>query len=301
MKWLYCTILCFAFMALQAQRDPLYSQYLFNQAIINPAYSGAHDVFSATLISRNQWLGLEGAPQTNTLNIHSSLVNNKIGAGLTFVNDQLGVNTNNEVSMAYAYKVQFRKSVLAFGLQAGITSFKYDYSQLDFEFINDPSFQPVQESFSKTNFGTGVFYMSENYYLGLSAPRLGDVEVNDGVVTSTRYQRHIYVSGGYVFDQLFAVKLKPSFLVRMIDGETPSVDLNANLLLNEVLWVGIMVRNFDTYGANAQLNVAGRFRFGYSFELPSNNLITSSFGTHEFMFGIDLAIFTKQGGKYRYF
>lgn len=110
-----------------AQQDPLYSQYLFNQAIINPAYSGVHDIMSATLISRNQWLGLDGAPQTNTLNVHSSFFRNKIGVGLTFVNDQLGVSNSNEMSVAYAYKVQFRKSVLAFGIQGGLTTFKYDY------------------------------------------------------------------------------------------------------------------------------------------------------------------------------
>ncbi len=87
----------------------------------------------------------------------------------------------------------------------------------------------------------------------------------------------------------------------MANGESPSVDINDSILLNEVLWVGVIVRNFNTYGTNAQINVAERFRFGYSFELPSNALITSSFGTHEFMVGIDLAIFDRQGGNYRYF
>lgn len=284
-----------------SQQDPLYNQYLFNQAIINPAYTGIHDLFSATLISRNQWLGLEGGPRTNTLNAHTSLMKNRIGVGLTFLNDKLGVNSNDEVSMSYAYKVEFRRSVLAFGLQWGIITYKYDYSKLNFDFIDDPSFLPTQDSFSKTNFGAGLFFMGETYYLGLSSPRLKDIEVFDGVMNSTRYKKHIYLSGGYVFDQVFALKFKPSFLVRIVDGAPASIDLNGSILLNELLWVGITLRNLNSLGANAQLNLENRFRFGYSFELPSNKLITSGFGTHEFMVGIDMAIFSRQGGNYRYF
>lgn len=285
----------------RAQQDPLYSQYLFNQAIINPAYSGIHNITSATLISRYQWMGLEGAPQTNTLNGHSSFFQDRIGLGVTFVNDQLGVNSNNELSLAYAYKVKFSNSVLAFGLQAGVTSFKYDYSRLEFEFMNDPAFEPSQDSFTKMNFGTGVFYTGKNYYLGASIPRMRDVQVDDGVINSNRYKRHVYLSGGYVFDQGLKVKFKPSFLVRMVDNQKASVDINASFLLNDELWIGAMTRNFNSYGANIQLNFAGRFRLGYSFELPSNALISSTFGTHEFMVGIDLAIFRGQGGNYRYF
>lgn len=301
MKKTLTIFLLFASLVGFSQQDPLYNQYLFNQAIINPAYSGIHDLFSATLISRNQWLGLEGGPRTNTLNIHSSFIKNKIGLGLTFLNDKLGVNSNDEVSMAYAYKVQFRRSVLAFGLQGGIITYKYDYSDLNFDIVDDPSFQPGQGSFSRTNFGAGVFFKGETYYLGISAPRLKDVNVNDGVINSTRYKRHVYFSGGYVFDKIFAVKFKPSFLVRMVDGAPASVDINGSVLLNELLWVGITLRNLNSLGANAQLNLKSRFRIGYSFELPSNALITSGFGTHEFMLGIDIAIFRRQGGNYRYF
>lgn len=284
-----------------SQQDPLYNQYLFNQAIINPAYAGINDIFSATLISRNQWAGLEGAPQTNTVNVHSSFFRNRIGVGLTLLNDRLGVNSNDEVSLAYAYKVQFRRSVLAFGLQGGIVTFKYDYNKLNSDITDDPSFNPIQDSFSQVNFGAGVFYKREKMYLGVSAPRIKEVETNDGVISSTRYRRHLYVSGGYVFDQVFAVKFKPSFLVRMVEGQPTSLDLNGSVLLNETLWLGLTLRNLNALGLNAQFTLRNRFRFGYSFELPSNNLITSGFGTHEIMLGIDLAIFRRQGGNYRYF
>ena len=276
------------------QQDPLYSQYLFNQGIINPAYSGIHNHTTATLISRHQWLGLTGAPQTNTFSAHSSFFKDRIGLGVLVVNDRLGVNSNNELSFAYAYKVRFRRSVLSLGLQGGMTSFKYDYTKLDFEFINDPAFLPSLETFSRANFGTGLLYASETFYFGVSIPRMRDVTVNDGVINSSRYKRHMYISSGYIFDRNRKVKFKPSFLVRLVDGQDPSFDLNASILLNDELWVGVMARNLNSYGANIQFNFAGRLRLGYSFELPSSALISSTFGTHEFMVGIDIGNIKKQ-------
>ncbi len=285
----------------QAQLDPLYNQYLFNQSMINPAYTGINDVFNATAISRAQWAGIEGAPITNTLNLSSSFLGNKVGAGLLLVSDQYGINTNTEIQMMYSYRIEMNNSrSLSFGLQTGYISYKYDFDKLNQEQI-DPELVISDDNFSKTNFGAGVYYKTDNYYLGVSVPRILDTDVKDGDVKSTRYKRHFYVSAGYLFDQLLALKFKPSVLLKVVDGQPASIDINASFLLKEALWVGATLRNFNAVGLNTQFEINNRLRLGYSFELPLNGLSNNAYGTHELMLSLDLEIFDGHAIGRRYF
>jgi type IX secretion system PorP/SprF family membrane protein len=287
-------------LSVKAQYDPLYNQYVFNQMLINPAYAGAFDNASITIMSRMQWAGIAGAPFTNSLTAHTSMFDNKGGVGVYFLNDQFGVSNNTEVFATFSYKVDFGKAKLAMGLQGGVIQYKYNYADLNMEFVNDPSFEPTDENFMNPNFGVGLLLYSEFYYVGLSIPRILNIEVNDGVQESTRYQKHYYLSGGVVFPISEAIKLKPSTLVRIVENQV-SVDLNVSLLFNELVWAGIIVRNFNTFGVIAELQVSDRLRIGYSLELPSTKLITNQWGTHEIMIGFDFAPFSRQVLKRRYF
>jgi len=179
-------ILISAFTA-RAQYDPLYNQYVFNQMLINPAYAGAFDNASVTFMSRAQWLGIEGAPFTNSLTAHTSIFNNKGGAGIYILNDQFGVSNNTEVFATFSYKVDFGNSRLAAGVQGGYIQYNYNYADLRMEFVDDPSFIPLDENFARPNFGMGLLYYSEYYYVGVSIPRILNVEVNDGVSEALLY------------------------------------------------------------------------------------------------------------------
>ena len=284
----------------QAQYDPLYNQYVFNQMLINPAYAGAFDNVSITFMSRMQWTGIQGAPITNSLTAHSSIFDNKGGAGIYILNDKLGVSNNTEAFATFSYKVDFGKAKLAMGLQGGVIQYKYNYNELNMEFVNDPSFIPTDENFIKPNFGVGLLFYSEYYYVGLSIPRILNIEVNDGVKESTRYQKHFYISGGVVLPLSEIIKIKPSTLIRVVENQV-SVDLNVSVLINELVWAGIIMRNFNTFGFIAELQISDKFRIGYSLELPSTKLITNQWGTHEIMIGFDFAPFRRQVLKRRYF
>lgn len=286
--------------ACYSQLDPLYNQYLFNQSMINPAYTGINDVFNATAISRLQWTGLEGAPVTNTLNLSSSFLFNKVGAGLLLVQDTYGINSNLEVQMAYSYRIEWLGNVLSFGLQAGYINYTYNYDKLNLE-VTDPALLDVNDDVKKTNFGTGVFFKTEHYYIGLSVPRILNAEVQDGDTESTRYRRHYYVSAGILFDQLLAVKFKPSILLKVVDKQPASIDLNAQVLLKEVLWIGTTLRNFNALGLTSQMELMDRLRLGYSFEFPLNTLSANNFGSHELMVSFDLEIFSGHAAGRRYF
>ncbi|HNP18562.1 MAG TPA: type IX secretion system membrane protein PorP/SprF [Fulvivirga sp.] len=285
----------------QAQLDPLYNQYLFNQSMINPAYTGINDVFNATAISRAQWAGIEGAPITNTLNLSSSFLSNKVGAGLLLVSDQYGINTNTEIQLMYSYRIEMNNGrSLSFGLQTGYINYKYDFDKLNQE-QTDPELVISDDNFSKSNFGAGVYYKTDHYYLGVSVPRILDTDVKDGDVKSTRYKRHFYVSAGYLFDQLLAIKFKPSVLLKVVDGQPASIDINASFLLKEALWVGTTLRNFNAIGLNTQFEINNQLRLGYSFELPLNGLSNNAYGTHELMLSLDLEIFNGHAIGRRYF
>lgn len=295
-------LIAFCPLGLNAQLDPLYNQYFFNQAMINPAYTGVNDIFNATAISRTQWLGIDGAPTTNTLNVTSSAFKNKVGLGALLIYDTYGINNNTEFNLAYSYKIfTSRGDVFSMGLQAGIVNYNYNYNRLTLQYVDDIAFSNPQPNITKENFGVGFWYMSKDYYIGLSVPRMFDIKINDGGTESVRYRRHYYLSAGYVFDQLFAIKFKPSLMLMYIDKDNYALDLNASVLLNEIIWLGASLRNFGTAGLNTQMKVGENVKLGYAFELPLNNTALIGFGTHSLMVSLDFALFGRQGLGRRFF
>ena len=286
-----------------AQQDPLYNQYFFNQLMINPAYAGSAGNLTASLNTRQQWAGIDGAPLTNTLSVHSSFSRNKSGAGLLIVDDRLGINKNMEIMLSLSHRIKIGSHTISMGVQGGTTQYKYDYTRINLEVLDDPDLMMNLEQFSKPNFGTGIFWSSEWHYVGISVPRILNIKVNDGVTSSTRYLRHYYISGGFVLNPKYKneIKIKPSVLIKMVNGNPVSVDLSGSILLSNMLWTGITIRNFTSLGINAQMEITDNLRIGYAFELPTSNLVYSNFGTHELMVSVGLAVLRGQEYRVRYF
>ncbi len=288
--------------SVKAQQDPLYNLYSFNQFMINPAYAGIYNNFNANLITRKQWAGIDGSPLTNLLSLHSSFTD-KLSGGLLIVNDQLGINNNTEGQLAFSYKLITGKNTLAFGLQGGFVNYRYDYNKLNLAFVDDEGLDMNNDAFTRGNFGAGLFYMNDNFYVGFSVPRILKVNVNDGVSESTRYQPHYYLSGGYLIKSksISEFMLKPTFLVRYTGESQVSADISLNALFANTFWAGVTLRNLSGVAISAQLQVNRKFRFGYSFELPTNQLIDSNFGTHEISLLLELNLFKNQYDIERYF
>lgn len=284
-----------------AQQDPLFSQYQFNQSFFNPAYTGINDVFNASIIARTQWVGLPGAPKTYTVNASTSLVNNKLGLGVLLTSDNYGINKNNNFQVLYSYKIDLLNGkVFSFGLQSGYERFRYDFDALLLEQA-DPSLVIQDNNIGKFNVGAGVFFKTKQFYLGVSVPKLINNQYENNGINSILTQRHLYVSAGYVFDPLISIKFKPSFVLKIVEGQSVSLDLNASILLLETLWVGVTLRDFNTAGLNMQFELGDMLRLGYSFEMPFNELSVNNFGTHELMVSIDLELFNNHAAGRRYF
>ncbi len=278
-------IVMMACLVSQAQQDPLYSQYLNNPVLINPAYTGINNKFNAVVGYRTQWAGFEGNPTMINFSSHMSLYQNKVGAGLMVVQDKIGDTKNTEVNAMYSYKLEFKDYVVSFGLLTGMMTFRNDPGQVNPLDQNDPSFEFVKES--KFNFGTGIMLKSEKVLLGLSIPHLIPTTISQSGQQMNVYNRHIYALASYVIYLSEYVRLKPSVLLRATQGSPMSADLNFNLNLEQRYTLGVMTRNFNTFGALVQIDI-NDYRLGYVFEVPSNNSLGPRFPTHEISLSLSL-------------
>lgn len=274
----------------QAQQDPLYSQYMFNTLAFNPAYAGSADVFTTMLLSRHQWVGFEGAPTTQTLSAHSPLPLAGLAMGGNIIHDRTGPATQTGGFLDFAYRIRTGADTkLSFGLKGGANIYQADLSSL---LTVDPD--PASTNVSSTvlpNFGFGLYWHGPRYYIGLSAPKLLEndlVEATSGTVVVSEEARHYFLMAGYVMDMGQDVKFKPSFMVRAVEGAPLSVDINANFLLRERIWLGAMYRVGTAFGVMAQFQLTDQFRAGYAFDATTTKIGAYNAGTHELMIGFDL-------------
>lgn len=273
-----------------AQQLPQFTQYMFNTISINPAYAGSRETLSVVGLHRSQWVGIQGAPTTQTLSIHAPLRNEKIGLGFSVINDELGFENFTYMYGDFSYTIRTgEKTKLAFGLKAGFTSYN-----LDQDFQNDQAFDPtvfgVEDRWS-ANIGAGLYWHSNRWYLGLSAPRITTRNLNGNDDFQALERVSYYLTGGYVFDLSETTKLKPSALVKATNGAPLSIDLNANFLFYDKFWLGGGYRiNEQTasLGGLADFQVSDQLRIGYAYEYPLSDLNGFTGGTHEILLMFEL-------------
>lgn len=284
MKKILTTLLVFASLAAIAQQDPLYSQYINNPLLINPAYSGSTTDLAASVMYRKQWAGFEGSPVTMNANVHMALSNNRMGAGLIVLQDRVGADKTTEATVTYAYHLPLSTDLkLSFGLQGGVVNYQTDYEQVTFD-PADGKF--VNQSEWKPNLGTGVFLRSEKFMVGLSVPKLLKASTTIGEYSTSLYNQHAYAMAAYVFQLSYRIKVKPWVMARMVSGAPVSMDYAASLKVDDSYSLGIFSRNLTTYGAFAQINLGDNLRFAYVFELPTRQSVGTQYTTHEVTLGV---------------
>lgn len=270
--------------AAQAQQDVMFTQYMFNGLALNPAYAGSHNALSATALIRKQWVGIDGAPFSQTLSVHSPFKDERMGVGFQVVNDKIGISKETNLYGAYSYWIPVGAGRLSMGLQAGINLFGTDFSQLDLKHDSDIDFSQGNLSELKPNFGAGLYYYTERLYLGLSVPRLVENKFGDDAAGNTFQQaRHYFLTGGYVFDLGPNWKFKPNFLIKTVPGAPVELDLNANFLFIEKLWMGVSWRSFDSFDLLAQFFITDQLSLGYAYDITTTKLRGYTSGSHELM------------------
>jgi type IX secretion system PorP/SprF family membrane protein len=267
-----------------AQQLPLYSEYMFNTFEINPAYAGAREAVQITSMFRKQWTGFKSAPQSTFLSVDMPIPEKRIGLGIKIVDDRDEITKTIGAQAAYSYKIPLGDySTLALGLQAGATSFKSDYTKVDVIDPNDPAFSQVVNSV-KVNFGTGIFFNTESFYVGLSLPNLVRQNLRKGDqsnLSDIKQNMHIYFNTGYVFFLDDNLVLKPSVLVRGLVGSPVSVDVNANLWIADMLSLGASYRNKSALVGIVNIRMLPDLYMGYAYDHSISRLNIISKGSHE--------------------
>ncbi|NMM49177.1 PorP/SprF family type IX secretion system membrane protein [Marinigracilibium pacificum] len=265
-----------------AQQIPMYSQYMFNGSAINPAYAGSQDAFYTSIIWREQWVGIEGAPSTQTLALHSPLNNQKIALGGIIYQDKIGVTTNRAIIPQVTYRIPSDNGIMSFGLQAGVVNYDADYSEIS---TTDPAFRNVVINTWKPTFGFGIYYYTDNYYVGASIPQMNEIYIdNENDSSQAVLTTHAFITGGYVFDVNADIKLKPHVLIKYANGAPLGFDLNVSALFREVLWTGVSYRYQESLSGLLKLQITNGLQFGYSYDfLTKRDWRVYSSGTHELM------------------
>lgn len=290
-------------LGVRAQQDPMYSQYMFNTLAFNPAYAGSADVFTIMALSRHQWVGFEGAPATQTFTLHTPLRKQNLALGFSAINDRIGPSRQTGAYADFAYRIRTSGDTrLSFGLKGGVNMYQADLASLTSVEV-DPVNVNVRPQVLP-NFGFGMFWHSERYYVGLSVPKLltNDIDAVDGstLVTATE-ARHYFLIAGYVFDLERDLKFKPSIMFRTVEGAPLSLDINANFLLRERIWFGAMYRVGNSFGVMGQYQVNDQLRAGYAFDLTTTRIGAYNAGTHEIMLSYDLRFIKGRTISPRYF
>jgi type IX secretion system PorP/SprF family membrane protein len=269
-----------------AQHHPMYSQYMFNQMVINPAYAGSRDVLSATALYRHQWAGFKGAPRTQSFFFHAPLPNPRNNFGLSMVMDRLGVTYRNTVQISYAYRFDLGPGRLAFGLQGGLSSLQHRYQDVETDVSGDAVFQGATRPILIPGVGFGCYYDAPRWYLGISAPYLleyqgagFDVFMNSD---SSAYKPTM-LAAGWLIRLNPDLMLRPSTLVKFIPHSPVQVDLNANLIIKEALWLGASYRTGDAIVGMLEYQINHQLRLGYSYDYGLNALQRYHQGSHEFL------------------
>lgn len=290
-KLLYILFLTFLLMLSDhisnAQQRPVLSQYMFNGMAINPAYAGRHRYTSFTAMYRNQWVNVPGAPVTSTFLAQSGFKEKDIGVGLLISNDQIGVHSNTMIYGTYAYILRLANGgKLSFGLQAGIDHLKSDWSKLVLPpgSQNDPLFNGYETNIYP-NFGTGIFYFTDKFFLGASVPYiLSNQKSKSGdMFVDVRHSRNYYLTTGILMQIGAQWMLKPSALLRLEDNMPIAFDLNANLYFNEIIEFGFSYRYEDAIIAILGFQINKYLKFSYAYDYVISDLAPYTRGSHELM------------------
>ena len=313
----------------------MFTKYMFNSLVYNPAFAGSPEYMRIRLLYRNQWVSMEGAPESQSFTIHSP-VNEKIGLGLSLLNDKIGVTGSTTANVSYAYRLLLGPGKLSIGLQAGIANWRADWNQLRFREPQetDVAFSNIEENQWLPNFGAGVFYYSKLWYAGFSVPRLlqNDLRTNSGssvtVTEASRLYRHYFITAGAALplagdDLIF----KPSILIKNVGlfgafgasgtnlfqvGAPTEIDIDASLFMFETLWLGISFRSsieafvgdkstVDSFDVWASLYLNNGIRIGAAYDQTLTKLSPFVDGSFELMLGYDFDYEVKKMNTPRYF
>ena len=289
---------------MQAQQDPQYTQYMYNMNVVNPAYAGSYEGLAVGLLYRSQWVGLEGAPKTGTLSVHSP-IGKQVGLGVSLINDEIGPVRETNAYADFSYTLPMgADNKLAFGIKAGATFHRIGISETDIDVLDsgDPFFaQNINEV--TPNIGAGIYlYKPNRYYVSVSMPNILDavhLDANGRKIGSET--QHLFAAAGYVFNLSDNFKLKPHGLLKTAFEAPLSFDVNANLFMYDIVEVGVGYRLDDSFSGMVNFMITKNLRVGYAYDSINSELDYATTSSHEVFINFDIAFPRRVSRSPRYF
>lgn len=268
---------------------PVYSQYLHNGLMINPAYAGSREALSVALSYRMQWMGISDAPRLQSVSLHMPMKNDKVALGLNAQFMQYGVTSSQSIYGIYAYHIRMWKGKLSFGLKAGVDMSNSDYSGLTGIIRPDPVFPENNNRYVFPNAGAGLYYFSKDFFAGFAVPSfLFYRSIGNGKTQAYHsFSEYDFVvsSGGLItFSPSF--KFKPSLLLDYSMHDTRKInrfDINGNFIIADLIWIGGSWRTTEQVAVGImQLQLGPQLMFGMSYDYPVGRMNSYSKGSSEF-------------------
>jgi type IX secretion system PorP/SprF family membrane protein len=289
--------------SLFAQQDPQYSQYMFNQLSINPAYTGSKEAISSAIFLRGQqFSGFEGAPRTGTFTVHSPLRNKKVALGFTVISDEIGPTKSTGALASYAYRIKIRDGKLSFGLRMGIYQYMFNWFKVTYK---DPFDNPSQDNYTKwvPTADAGLYYYTNSMYAGFSATHLfrGVLLNSPNLKSELSLSRHFFFTAGKAWALSDKLIFSPSTMIKYVPNAPITADINLSFLLQQRLWLGLSVRTGYGIVAYTQFNITDKFKIGYAYDFGIANKVNGLGGSHEIMISYDFKLAKPQFFSPRYF
>jgi type IX secretion system PorP/SprF family membrane protein len=260
-----------------SQHSNQYSQYMFNGLAVNPAYAGSNKVLNATLLHRQQWVGFEGAPSITSFSVHTPLTNKKLNVGVNFVSDKYGITNKNIFSGIFAYKINFKKSSLSFGIQGGFESVRNNWDLIETTSSGDAVFEGQKDRYTTPLAGVGAYYLANKWFIGVSSPSL----IQFGSNTRNIYKPAI-LNTGFIYKYSESLVFKPSVLIKYISNSPLEVDVNLNSYYKNI-GIGFSYRTNDAVVVLLYYSINEQFSVGYSYDHTTSKLKAYNNGSHEVM------------------
>jgi type IX secretion system PorP/SprF family membrane protein len=284
-----------------AQQDASFSQYFFNPLYINPAYAGSRGIFSGAMVYRTQWVGMQGAPVTESVGMHGMIPGSNVGLGLQFYSDNVGPLTTTDVSAIFAYHLHLGETTrLSFGIEGCMDNVNISFNKISIENTTDPSYNNNSSSAWVPDANAGLYLYKEKFFAGFSVrhlmqPNFG-AQADNGSGDAIFYRTY-YLTTGFVSPLSDNVGIRPSILAKYVQGAPVDVDLDASLIFHDKLYIGAGLRTdkrIDISGMDNALvlsfeyDIANRIRFGYSYDFYLSHSVNYMGATNEIMLGWDI-------------
>ena len=287
-----------------AQQDPLISHIFYNKVYVNPAFAGQQGEINANIVSRQQWVGLNGAPKSTLFSLDAPLriLGMNTGVGIQLNNESLGFEKNFSGNFQFAYIKDLRAGDLSFGLKLGVFNKAFDGTWQTPDGGNGQTDVaiPQQKDQSMTyDLDLGVNYTLDKFYVGLSVNHLTQPKFKFATSEIPYLKRHYYLISGYrINNSNSSLELTPNVLV-MYDGSSPLLTMNVNALYNKKFWGGVTYRTLNSMDVNFGIELFNGIKIGYAYGLNFSKLIKTNSGSHEVMIGYSFSLGV-QGNPQKY-